>query len=231
MSTQTKKSPDNTHKLKRRAICLRAPLALIILLAVFLAPQRSASTQALLQDPARDTPTQIEMINGHRALAGQVIVRFEAATEPELQTLVDNAVSLVNASVHRNLAPDLNMYHFRSRNMNTRALLNMMSKLPGVLYAEPVFEVTTQLTPNDTRFGEMWGLNNTGQVVGGQTGIAGADISAVQAWDVSTGSNSIVVGVIDTGVDFNHPDLAANIWSAPSSFTVTVGGQTITCPA
>src|SRR5262245_24637182 len=230
MSTKTKKLPDNTHKLNQRAICLRAPLALIILLTIFLAPQRSASTQALPQRPARDT-TQIELTNGHRALAGQAIVRFSEAPEPELQTLVDNAVSLVNASVHRNLAPGLNMYHFSSRDMNTQALLNMMSKLPRVLYVEPVFEVTTQLTPNDTRFGEMWGLNNTGQVVGGQTGVAGADISAVQAWDVSTGSNSVVVGVIDTGVDFNHPDLAANIWSAPSSFTVTVGGQTITCPA
>ena len=54
MSTQTKKSPDNTHKLNKRAIYLRAPLALIILLTVFLAPQRSASTKALPQDPARD---------------------------------------------------------------------------------------------------------------------------------------------------------------------------------
>src|SRR6266540_2881167 len=232
MSTQTKKSPDNTHKLNRRAICLRAPLALIILLTVFLAPQRSASPQALSQNPAAQAPpTQTEMINGHKAVAGQVIVRFNDADGPQLETFVKNAIEMVNASGNRNIAPDLNMYHISSNSMNTQALLNMMSKLPGVMYAVPNYIVETQLTPNDTRFGEMWGLNNTGQVVGGQTGIAGADISAVQAWDVSTGSNSIVVGVIDTGVDYNHPDLAANIWSAPSSFTVTVGGQTITCPA
>jgi subtilisin family serine protease len=231
MSTKTKKSSDNTHKLNRRAICLRAPLALIILLTIFLAPQRSASTQALPQGPGRDQMLT-EMMGGHEVVSGEAIVRFKAGIdEAQLQTFVENAISLVNASNHRNLFPGLNMYHISSRTMNTPALLKMLSNLPGVEYADPNFVVRTQLTPNDTRFGEMWGLNNTGQVVGGQTGVAGADISAVQAWDVSTGTNSVVVGVIDTGVDFNHPDLAANIWSAPSSFTVTVGGQTITCPA
>src|SRR5215471_12311644 len=233
MSTKTNKSPGNTHKLNRRAIWLRAPLALIILLTVFLAPQRSASTQAQVQNPAaRDTTTQFEMINGHKAMPGEVLVRFEASDDLQLQTFADNAASLANASVKRSIGPaSLGLFHMRSNTMNTHALLNVMSKLAGVLYAEPNYIVEATLTPNDTRFGEMWGLNNAGQVVGGQTGIAGADIKAVSAWDVSTGSSSIVVGVIDTGVDFNHPDLAANIWSAPTSFTVTVGGQTITCPA
>jgi serine protease len=233
MSTRSKKSSDNTHKLNRIAICLRAPLALIILLTIFLAPQRSASTQEPSQNRAgRDTTTQFEMIKGHKAMPGEVLVRFDAADELQLQTFADNAASLANASVKRSIGPaNLGLFHMRSNTMNTQALLNMMSKLSGVLYAEPNYIVETTLTPNDTRFGEMWGLNNTGQTVGGQVGIAGADIKAVSAWDVSTGSSSIVVGVIDTGVDFNHPDLAANIWSAPSAFTVTVGGQTITCPA
>ena len=100
-----------------------------------------------------------------------------------------------------------------------------------MLYAEPNYIQEIQLTPNDPKFGQLWGLNNTGQTVSGQVGIADADIDAAEAWDVSTGSSSIVVGVIDTGVDFNHPDLAANIWSAPAAFSVTVGGQTINCPA
>ncbi|HEU0173127.1 MAG TPA: S8 family serine peptidase [Blastocatellia bacterium] len=231
MLTRTqKKSPDNTRKLNRRAICLKVAVALIILLTVFPGTRRVASTHAQAQDPAARGP-QVEKMNGVEVVAGEAIVRFKETDAFQLQTFVENAISLVNASDHRILAPGLNMYHISSKAMSTPALLKMLSNLPGVEYAEANYVVHTTLTPNDTRFGEMWGLNNTGQTVGGQVGVAGADISAVQAWDVSTGSTSIVVGVIDTGVDFNHTDLAANIWSAPSAFTVTVGGQTITCPA
>src|SRR5215813_7278478 len=231
MATRNKKSPDNTRKPNRKPIYLKVALALISLLAVLLVTQRPASTQEQSQDlTARDT-MQIEMMDGVEVVAREAIVRFNTP-RLELQRHLNHAISMVNASGHRAIGPaGLDIFHFRSKNMDTRALVYLLSRLPGVLYAQPNYVVRTQLTPNDTRFGEMWGLNNTGQVVGGQTGIAGADISAVQAWDVSTGSTSIVVGVIDTGVDFNHPDLAANIWSAPSSFTVTVGGQTITCPA
>ena len=59
-------------------------------------------------------------------------------------------------------------------------------------------------TPNDPRFanGELWGLNQNTDV----------DIDAPQAWDVTTGSSSVLVAVVDTGVAFDHPDLAPNIW-------------------
>jgi subtilisin family serine protease len=230
MSTQTKKSPGSTHILKRIAARLRAPLALIILLTLFLAPQRSASTQGPPDTPGRG-PIQFEMINGHKVVPGEVLVRFSDVSELQLQTFVDNAASMVNATERRNLIPGLNMFHMRSNSMNTQALLKMMSNAPGVEFVEPNYIYETQLTPNDTQFGQLWGMNNTGQTVSGQVGIADADIDAVEAWDVSTGSSNIVVGVIDTGVDYNHPDLAANIWSAPAAFSVNIGGQTINCPA
>jgi serine protease len=225
MSTRTKKPTDNTHRLNRIALCLKVTAALIILLAIFPGAQRTASTQGQGKE-------RVEMLDGYEVAPGEAIVSFEPTDKLQRQTFVDNAVALVGASASRQIGPDgANLFHISSKNMNTRALLDTLSKLAGVKYAEPNYVVRTQLTPNDTNFGTLWGMNNTGQTVSGQAGVAGADISAVDAWNVSTGSTSIVVGVIDTGVDYNHPDLSANIWSAPASFSVTVGGRTITCAA
>ncbi|TAD86200.1 MAG: hypothetical protein EA000_08305, partial [Oscillatoriales cyanobacterium] len=63
-------------------------------------------------------------------------------------------------------------------------------------------------TPSDPRLNELWGLNNTAQT-GGRFD---ADIDAPEAWDIQKGSKNVVVAVVDTGVDYNHQDLAANIW-------------------
>jgi uncharacterized delta-60 repeat protein len=84
---------------------------------------------------------------------------------------------------------------------------------PQVLYAEPNFIRHVQATPNDPQFGVMWGLHNTGQTVNGTPGTADADIDALEAWDTETGSSEVVVAVLDTGLAYDHPDIAGNMWS------------------
>ncbi len=74
-------------------------------------------------------------------------------------------------------------------------------------YIEPNYVVKAQAVPNDSRFGELYALLNRG--TGG--GVEGADIRASQAWEIAVGGE-IVVAVIDSGVDYRHPDLAPNIW-------------------
>ncbi|NQT15802.1 MAG: S8 family serine peptidase, partial [Planctomycetes bacterium] len=82
---------------------------------------------------------------------------------------------------------------------------------PYVAYYEPDSVVQTQAIPNDGSFSNLWGMHNTGQT----GGAVDADIDAPEAWDLVTGAESIVVGVIDSGIDYNHPDLAANVWTNP----------------
>ncbi len=81
----------------------------------------------------------------------------------------------------------------------------------------------TEPEPNDAYFQstQQWGLKNTPN--------PGIDIDAVSAWQRSIGSPSIVVGVIDTGFDYDHPDLMDNVWKAPNDFDVTLGTETIHC--
>jgi len=87
------------------------------------------------------------------------------------------------------------------------------SKNPNVEYAEPdyIYHTTQQqVFPNDYSTA-LWGLHNTGQ----NNGVADADIDAPEAWALRTDASQIVVGVIDTGIDYNHQDLAANMWRNP----------------
>ncbi|MFO0422913.1 MAG: S8 family serine peptidase [Planctomycetia bacterium] len=81
----------------------------------------------------------------------------------------------------------------------------------GVSYVEPDFAIAPSALPNDPSFSRLWGLHNIGQ----SGGVADADIDAPEAWDRTRGSRNVVVAVIDTGIDYSHPDLAANVWTNP----------------
>ena len=97
-------------------------------------------------------------------------------------------------------------------NVAVKDALVTLNNTPGVLYAEPDYQVKAlsagQIIPNDPRFAELWGLNNTGQ----SGGTSNADINAPEAWNISTNGTNVIVAVIDTGIDYTHPDLAANMW-------------------
>ncbi len=95
--------------------------------------------------------------------------------------------------------------------VNVQTALELLRDHEGVLYAEPNYRVRLSAAPNDPRFDELWGLNNEGQ----SGGTFDADIDAPEAWDAVLGSGDTIVAVIDTGVDYLHPDLAANMWVNP----------------
>jgi subtilisin family serine protease len=86
---------------------------------------------------------------------------------------------------------------------------------PVVVRAEPNYLVFPTGIPDDALFSSQWALRNTGQPVSGLAGTTGSDIHAVPAWDLTTGKDSVVIAIVDTGVDVTHPDLAENIWTNP----------------
>lgn len=103
---------------------------------------------------------------------------------------------------------------FAKKQSNSRPVAEIIRDLsvtPGIIYAGFDYEVSIALTPNDTRYAELWGMNNTGQTAG----TPDADIDAPEAWDLATGSSDVIIAVIDTGVDYNHPDLSPNMWHNP----------------
>ncbi len=93
-----------------------------------------------------------------------------------------------------------------------RALSSLARQSAVIARVEPDGIVrAAQSVPSDPRFGELWALHNSGQT----GGTADADIDAPEAWMIATGSRDVRVAVLDTGVDYAHEDLAANMWVHP----------------
>jgi subtilisin family serine protease len=91
----------------------------------------------------------------------------------------------------------------------------VLERSSTVTYAQPNHLYRLAATPNDPRFGELWALDNRAQVLNGAAGTADADVDATDAWDVTTGSPSVRVAVVDSGVAYDHPDLSPNLWRNP----------------
>ena len=105
-------------------------------------------------------------------------------------------------------------------NADATTLVAEYQQLGEVEYAEPNFEIELDevatgplvpILPHDPQFNDQWALANSGQ----RGGKKGADISATLAWSITTGSEDVVVAVLDSGVDYNHEDLAENMWRRP----------------
>jgi subtilisin family serine protease len=105
-------------------------------------------------------------------------------------------------------------------NADAATLVKEYQQLPEVEYAEPNYEINLEeapagplepILPRDPQFNDQWALSNSGQ----RGGKKGADISATLAWAKTTGSDEVVVAVLDTGVDYNHEDLTENMWRRP----------------
>ena len=99
--------------------------------------------------------------------------------------------------------------------LNQQRLAAIIAEDNPYLGVMPDLVYHPQSIPNDPFFSQQYYHDNTGQSIGGQLGTLDADIDTTDAWDITTGSSDVIIAVIDTGVDMDHPDLAANIWRNP----------------
>jgi subtilisin family serine protease len=134
---------------------------------------------------------------------GEALVRFAEGTS---LASVQAAHQAVGATVVRsfNAVPNLQLVRFDG--LSVSEAVARYEARSGVRYAQPNYLYQPLATPNDPRFPEMWQLHNTGQT----GGTADADVDAPEAWEEGTGTRKVAVGVLDTGTDYTHPDLAAN---------------------
>lgn len=146
---------------------------------------------------------------------GQLLVRFRSGT-PALQSIVSRGkTKLVSEHAYSNV-DGLRLVTVPSGVRLDEAIASYRGN-PNVMYAEPDYEVSINST-NDPSFAQLWALQNTGQIVNGTAGTNDADMNIPEAWNAAgiSGSGNVVIAVIDSGVQYTHPDLQANMWVNPS---------------
>lgn len=184
--------------------------------------------QFLLKARGEVTP---RLLNDLRIEVRQALAEKGQIDEVSAEELGNSGVVLVKTA--RTEVDDL-LDTFNSR--FTLANADVLADRFEAVEPDPVIEADS--VPRDPLFPKQWALNNLGQLYlscatalnAPSPGPATAQISAIPAWDCSTGSRKNVVAVLDTGIDYTHPDLMNNIWTAHRPYTIRHGGQDITCP-
>ena len=145
---------------------------------------------------------------------GELLIRIKSCTPRTLHRIKDRfGGSFIKRFRHTGT------YHIKlPDHMSVEEAVALYANDPDVLRVEPNYlrMATSGNPPDDTFFEDLlWGLNNTGQRISGTFGTVDADINALEAWELTTDCSGVVIAVIDSGIDFHHPELRDNLWTNP----------------
>ena len=143
----------------------------------------------------------------------ELLVRFKKGTTREQ---MDNLYHALGSKVIKAM-DHINLHRVKIKDgLSEKEAIALHSAFSIVDIVEKhALRYKSETLPNDPNFGWQWGLNNTGQTVYGAVGKSDADIDATEAWSTVSSGKEILIAVIDTGVDYNHPDLQGRIWMNP----------------
>ena len=146
------------------------------------------------------------------SVPGEYVVRLKQniMSTKSIHALSENLNSYIKSTI-----PSQNVVVIKRPIFETQeSVLKTLGENDLVDIIEPNFIYHANRVSNDPMIDQLWGLKNIGQKdSGGSVGVKGTDINIEKAWDIQTGSKKMIVAVIDTGVDNNHPDLKGNMWT------------------
>jgi subtilisin family serine protease len=194
------------------------PIVLVLaVVAVALGPALPvAAADPRLADPHLSLP--VSTASGDELppeTADQMVIRYRSTATPAQRRAVASAHGLTPVRLSSDGRTEVALAKGRSPAAARRDL----AADPMVVAVAPNHqrELAEDIS-DEPEFESLWGLHNTGQTISGtstQTGTSGVDLDALEALDSGLGSSSVVVAVIDDGIDFSHPDLAARAWTNP----------------